>query len=806
MALGTVKKGKKNKDSYKKEVLADYFLACLSRGISVTSRKEVLSGKAKFGIMGAGKEVAQIAMAKTFQDGDFRSGYYRDQTFMLALDLVTPEQLFAQLYADCDLEREPHSGGRQMNSHFSTHSLNEDGSWKNLSEQKNSSSDISPTGSQMGRAVGLAMASKKYRSIAALKDQKGFTKNGNEVSFVTIGDASTSEGVFWEALNAAGVMNIPMAVSIWDDGYGISVPTKYQTTKESIYKVIKGFEKDAPEESGYYIHQAKGWDYEGLCKMYRESVPKIRENHSPTIFHIDELTQPQGHSTSGSHERYKSKERLKWERDFDCVRKMREWILDVGYATKKELEKIEEDAEVRTKEARDNAWAAYRESVDIEKAEVLEYLNACIAESAQTEAISKIKASLLQFKSVSRTELIKAAKEVLLISREEANLTSIGILKSWLQNFQQKYQYVYSHSLFSTSDQSALNVPGVPATFDEHSPMKNGYEVINTYFNKALAKYPELLAFGEDVGNIGDVNQGFAGLQEIYGEERVFDTGIRENTIIGQGIGMALRGLRPIAEIQYIDYFIYGFQPIVDDLSTVRYRSVGKQKAPLIVRTRGHRLEGIWHTGSPMGMILNGVRGVYLAVPRNMTQAAGFYNTLLQGDDPGIVVECLNGYRLKEKLPNNLLDFTVPLGKVEVLQEGTDLTLVSYGSTLRVANNAILKLKQVGISVELIDVQCLLPFDLNHDIVKSISKTNRVIFLDEDVPGGASAYMMQQVLENQNAYQHLDSAPVTISATEHRTPFGTDGDYFSKPNPEQIFERIYEIMHEANPSAFPMFY
>lgn len=806
MGLSTVKKGKKSQDSYREEVLADYFLACLSRGISVTSRKEVLTGKAKFGIMGAGKEVAQIAMAKTFQDGDFRSGYYRDQTFMLALDLVTPEQLFAQLYADCDIEREPHSGGRQMNSHFSSHSLDEEGNWKNLSQQKNSSSDISPTGSQMGRAVGIALASKKYRDIKALKDHTQFSNNGNEVSYVTIGDASTSEGVFWEALNAAGVMNIPMAISIWDDGYGISVPTKYQTTKESIYKVIKGFEKEAEGESGYYIHQAKGWDYEGLCKMYREAVPKIRENHGPTIFHIDELTQPQGHSTSGSHERYKSKERLRWEREFDCVRKMREWILDSGYATKEELEKIETDAEQRTKEARDTAWKAYRNSIATEVEELNEYLNACIAASAYSAEISQAKASIVNNKAVSRAELIKTVKGLLLLTRQESDLTAIGILKSWLHNYQQKYQEVYSHSLFSRGDQAALKVPVVPVSYAEDAPMKNGYEIINTYFNKALALYPELMAFGEDVGNIGDVNQGFAGLQEIYGEHRVFDTGIRENTIIGQGIGLAMRGLRPIAEIQYIDYFIYGFQPIVDDLSTVRYRSAGKQKAPLIVRTRGHRLEGIWHTGSPLGMILNGVRGVYLTVPRNMTQAAGFYNTLLQGDDPGIVVECLNGYRLKEKLPNNLLDFTLPLGKVEVLNEGTDVTMVSYGSTLRIAQAAIKKLMQVGISVELIDVQCLLPFDLEHDIQKSLAKTNRVVFLDEDVPGGSTAYMMQQVLEVQNGYQHLDSAPLSISATEHRTPYGSDGDYFSKPNAEQIFERVYRMMNEVNPTAYPIFF
>lgn len=791
--------------TYKKEVINDFYIAVLSREISLLGRKEVLSGKAKFGIFGAGKEIAQIALSKVFEKGDFRSGYYRDQTLALALGWSTPEQLFAQLYADTDPEREPHSFGRQMNAHYSTHSLDKNGEWKDLTRQFNSSADISPTAGQFPRAVGLALASKKYRELKSLKLDKRFSRKGNEVAHVTIGDASTSEGIFWESINAAGVMNVPMAVSIWDDGYGISVPTKYQTTKESIYEVLQGFQMDS-EGRGYYMYQGKGWDYPGLCQMYREGLPKTRSTHNPVVFHVDQVTQPQGHSTSGSHERYKSKQRMQFEIEFDCISQMEKWILQEKISTEKELKEIRESAAERAKEGKANAWKAYRSDIKQELDVLLGHYDAI---SAAMDGADFIEAAIKNVKSLLnpvRKDLIESTKKVLTETRHVSEMSSRIALKDWLDSYMANLQHVYSDHLYSESKWNALKVPVTPVSYEKDSKSINGFEVLNTYFSALFEARGDVLAFGEDLGKIGDVNQGFAGLQEKFGEARIFDTGIREATIVGQGIGLAMRGFRPIAEIQYLDYFLYGFQTLVDDLATVRYRSGGRQKAPLIIRTRGHRLEGIWHTGSPMSMILNAVKGIYFLVPRNMVQAVGFYNTLLLSDEPGIVVECLNGYRLKEKLPSNLLEYTLPLGKVEVLQEGKDLTLVTYGSTLRVAQASVKRLEEFGISVELIDAQSLIPFDLDGDIVKSLQKTNRIVFLDEDVPGGATAFMMQQVLELQGGYRYLDSAPLSITAKAHRSAYGSDGDYFSKPNTESVFEAIYEMMHETDPQAYPIFF
>lgn len=790
-------------EEFKAQVLADYRLACMSREASLIGRKEVLTGKAKFGIFGDGKEVAQIALAKTFMDGDFRSGYYRDQTWVFASGMGTVEQFFAQLYADTDTEADPFSSGRQMNAHFATASLNEIGDWKNLTEQKNSSSDTSPTASQMARAVGLALASKYYRANPKADIEGTFSVSGNEVVFCTIGDASTSEGIFWEAVNAAGVQKIPLAFIIWDDGYGISVPRKYQTTKDNISEVLKGFLVN-DDGDGLDIYRVKGWDYPALCETFEQGIAKIRETHIPAIFHVREMTQPQGHSTSGSHERYKSKERLAWESEFDCITKLREWIVKSAIALPEELSAIDSEAKQEARDARVSAWKHYSEPIIAERRELISIINELATETSSAE-LTAIAKELSDFIGPIRRDLIHFAKRALRQSTRSAGAES-GVksqLANWIRNQEAMGGDRYNTYLYSQSQDSALRVPVVPAVYDDEAPILNGFEILNNYFDLELKRNQKVLAFGEDLGKIGDVNQGFAGLQDKHGESRVFDTGIREATIMGQGIGLAMRGLRPIAEIQYLDYLLYGFQPLVDDLATVQYRTKGRQKAPLIIRTRGHRLEGIWHTGSPMGMIINSLRGVYVLTPRNMVQAVGMYHTMMQSDDAALLIECLNGYRLKERLPSNLGEFTVPLGVPEVLVEGSDVTLVSYGSTLRIVEEVIHQLTQLGISCELVDVQTLLPFDINHTIVESLKKTSRIVFIDEDVPGGATAYMMQKVLEEQDGYRHLDSKPLTIAASDNRSAYASDGDYFCKPNAEQIFESVYRLMMESDPERFP---
>ncbi|MCB0546490.1 MAG: transketolase [Phaeodactylibacter sp.] len=778
-------------------IVRDFEICCISREASLLARKEVLTGKAKFGIIGDGKEVPQVAMARAFKKGDWRSGYYRDQTFLFALGLASVEDFFAQLYADP--ENDPFSGGRQMNSHFATPTIGPNGEWADHMAAHNISSDISSTAGQMARALGLALASKKYRESKVLAGESKFSNQGNEVCFCTIGDASTSEGIFWETMNAAAVLQVPLAISVWDDGFGISVPIEYQTAKSSISEALAGFQVDGEGQSGIEIYTAKAWDYPTLVKLYAEAIEKVRTSHTPALLHIQEVTQPQGHSTSGSHERYKSKERLKWEQEKDCILLMGQWMIKEGIATREELDTISREAKVYVKQCRDRAWKAFNAPVK-EKLKSLQDLYSRISsDNGATDAIRK---ELKSLASPLISELAQNARRMyyqLMGSGHPAEQE----LAAWIKNVYQTSGQRYHTHLYSNSPRSALKVPAIPARFPDTPNLKNGYEILNNFFDFALERYPELFAFGEDVGKIGDVNQGFAGMQKKYGEERVFDTGIREATIMGQAIGMAMRGLRPIAEIQYLDYLIYGLQPLMDDLATLRYRSNGQQQAPAIIRTRGHRLEGIWHAGSPMGMAINALRGMYVCVPRNMTQAAGMYNTLLQSDDPALVVECLNGYRLKEPMPDNIGEYTVPLGVPEVLQEGSDITLVTYGSCVRIAQAGIELLKRQGVSVELIDVQTLLPFDLEGRIVESLKKTNRVLFMDEDVPGGASAFMMNEVLEKQDGYRYLDSAPATLTAHEHRPPYGSDGDYFSKPNPEDVFEAVYKIMRETNPERFP---
>lgn len=778
------------------DIVKDFEICCISREVSLLARKEVLTGKAKFGITGDGKEVPQVAMARSFKRGDWRSGYYRDQTLMFALGLSTVEDFFAQLYADPD--NDPFSGGRQMNSHFATPTIDEEGNWLNHKEAFNISADISSTGGQMARSLGLALASKHYRQTDLLKERSAFSVNGEEVCFCTIGDASTSEGIFWETINAAGVQQVPLAICVWDDGYGISVPIEYQTTKGSISEVLRGFEA-TQDKPGLDIHVAKAWDYPTLVKTYADGIRQVREKHRPALFHITEVTQPQGHSTSGSHERYKSKERLAWEKENDCILKMEQWMIAQGHFTAKEAKAIRKKAKTYAKECRDRAWKAVNEPIKDRFARLKSLFEQVPAEQG---TVDRLRLELNNLRQPSTSELTQLARRM----HHQVAGTGLDVeaeLVSWIQRSKDLAHKHYHTNLYSDTPQAALNVPVVPKTFDEEAPKKNGYEILNAFFDKALERQPELCAFGEDVGKIGDVNQGFANLQEKHGEERVFDTAIREWSIMGQAIGMAMRGLRPIAEVQYLDYLIYGLEPLMDDLSTVRWRSNGIQKAPAIIRTRGHRLEGIWHAGSPLGMILNAVRGIYVLVPRDMVQAAGLYNTMLQSDDPAIIIECLNGYRLKERLPSNLGEYTVPLGVPETLVEGTDLTLVTYGSCVRVAQTGVQLLKEHGISVELIDVQSLLPFDLESRIVQSLKKTNRVVFMDEDVPGGATAFMMREVLEQQNGYRYLDAAPTTITAWEHRPPYGSNGDYFTKPNPEDVFETVYNIMHEADPKRFP---
>lgn len=807
MARTKTKKKSTETSSQKQEILEDYKLAVMSREASYIGRKETLTGKAKFGIFGDGKELPQIAMARHFKDGDFRAGYYRDQTFMMAIGQVTVQQFFAQLYAHANIEEEPHSGGRQMNAHFSTRSLNEDGSWKDLTEMKNTSADISPTAGQMSRLLGLAQASKIYRNHESLLEKQEFQKfstEGNEIGWGTIGDASTSEGIFWETVNAAGVLQVPMVLSVWDDGYGISVPRKYQTTKESISDVLAGFQRTEDKE-GLEILTVKAWDYPGLMETYEKAERIAREEHVPVLIHVKEVTQPQGHSTSGSHERYKSDERLEWEEEYCCIKQTRQWLIEEGIATEEEIEKVEEEAKQETKEAQQAAWTSFKAELKEELSEVNALLDKLASESTKAGALKEIKKTMNAPLVPLRKYTVSAARKALRTVRDE-KLAAKEELKTWLENSAEANHERYDSHLYSEGKQSPLNVDEVVPAYPEDPESVDGRVVLRDNFDKLFEKYPETLVFGEDTGKLGDVNKGLENMQDKYGELRVRDTGIREATILGQGIGMAMRGLRPIAEIQYLDYLLYCFQGLSDDLATVRYRSMGGQKAPLIVRTRGHRLEGIWHTGSPMGMIINGIRGVHVCVPRNLTDAAGMYNTLLQGDDPALVVEPLNAYRLKEDLPSNLGEFTVPLGIPNVVSEGTDITIVSYGSTCNICEDVLSELEDADISAELIDVRTLLPFDRNHDIVESLKKTNRILFVDEDVPGGASAFMMNKVIQEQKGYYYLDSEPQCLTAEEHRGAYGSDGDYFSKPNEEDIFEAVYALMSEANPAKYPPIY
>jgi len=788
-------------EDFKNEVLNDYKIGRISRECSLLGRKEVLTGKAKFGIFGDGKEVPQLAMAKSFLEGDFRSGYYRDQTFMMAIGHLTIEQFFAGLYGHTDINFDPMSAGRQMGGHFATHSLDENGNWNNLTEQKNSSSDISPTAGQMPRLLGLAQASKIYRNVSGI-DQTNFSKNGNEVAWGTIGNASTSEGLFFETINAAGVLQVPMVMSVWDDEYGISVHARHQTTKENISEILKGFQRDA-DNKGYEILRVMGWDYPSLVETYQKAAEIAREEHVPVLVHVQELTQPQGHSTSGSHERYKNEERLAWEVEFDCLAKMKTWLVDNNIAALEELDAIDNQAKKDVLEGKKTAWSNFITPIKTEQQELVSLLNSIASESENKIFIEKIANDLIAIKEPIRKDILVAARKVLRLIITENSRASLA---SWIENYTEKIQPKFSSHLFSHSKKSVTNINEIPATYDASAEEVDARLVLRDNFDAIFSKYPETLIFGEDSGNIGDVNQGLEGMQEKYGELRVADVGIREATILGQGIGMAMRGLRPIAEIQYLDYLLYAIQIMSDDLATLQYRTAGRQKAPLIIRTRGHRLEGVWHSGSPMGMIINAIRGIHVLVPRNMTKAAGFYNTLLESDEPALVIECLNGYRLKEKMPTNLGEFKTPIGIVETIKTGTDITLVGYGSTLRLVEQAANELESVGISSEIIDIQSLLPFDINHDILKSIEKTNRLLVIDEDVPGGASAYILQEIIENQKAYQYLDSAPQTLTAKPHRPAYGTDGDYFSKPSAEDIFEKVYAIMNEANPSKYPNLY
>ncbi len=801
-------------NQFKKEVLNDYKIAVTSRECSLLGRREVLTGKAKFGIFGDGKEVPQLAMAKAFKKGDFRSGYYRDQTFMMAIGALTPQQFFAGLYAHPSIGAEPMSGGRQMGGHFGTHSLDDNGDFKNLTEQYNSTSDISPTASQMPRMLGIAYASKMYRRLPNLKNEN-FSKKGNEISWGTIGNASTSEGMFFETINAAGVLQVPMVISVWDDGYGISVPAKFQTTKESISEILSGFQRDE-DKNGYEIFVVKGWEYPQLIDVYNKAARIAREEHVPVLIHVTELTQPQGHSTSGSHERYKTKNRLSWEKENDCILKMREWIIDFELNdednnslkfvdSEEELIEIEKEAKREVSSARRAAWNALLDPINKEKNTIVQLLSNLSGKSSNKAFILKLKNDLSQVQDISVKDILVAARKAIVYVRNENSLEK-SQLQNWITNCIKSEQPKFSSHLYSNTNKKATLVKEVLPTYSENSTLVDARIILKDNFDNIFSNNNNAFIFGEDAGNIGDVNQGLVGLQEKYGKMRVSDTGIREATIIGQGIGMALRGLRPIAEIQYLDYLLYGLQILSDDLATLHYRTVGKQKAPLIIRTRGHRLEGIWHSGSPMGAIIHLLRGINILVPRNMTKAAGFYNTLLACDEPGLIVENLNGYRLKEKMPTNLGDFRTPIGIVETVKKGKDITVVSYGSTLKIVADVIADLNQVDIDIELIDVQSLLPFDLNHDCVKSIQKTNRLIVIDEDVPGGASAYLLQEILERQNAYQYLDSKPITLTAKPHRAAYGTDGDYFSKPNAEDIFERIYAVMHEVNPSKYKKLY
>ncbi len=789
-------------EDFKKEVLQDYKIARTSRECSLLGRREVLTGKAKFGIFGDGKEVPQLAMAKAFRNGDFRSGYYRDQTFMMAIGALTTQQFFAGLFGHSDLDHDPMSAGRQMGGHFATHSLDENGNWKKLTAQKNSSADISPTAGQMPRLLGLAQASKVYREFANMDAENNFSVSGNEVAWGTIGNASTSEGLFFETINAAGVLQVPMVMSVWDDEYGISVHAKYQTTKENISEILKGFQRDE-EQKGYEIIRVAGWDYVALIEAYNTASQIAREQHVPVLIHVQQLTQPQGHSTSGSHERYKSKERLEWEVEFDCLLKMRNWIVENNIATEASLDELDQILKKEVLEAKKAAWNAYVDPIKKERSEFVALLKRVAPQSAHRAAIEQSAAELEAIKEPIRKEIITAARKIIRWVVNEAPQAEIA---QFIKGYFEKIQPKFSSNLYSNSKDSLAHIVEVPVTYNGDAEEVDARVVLRDNFEAIFKKHENALIFGEDSGNIGDVNQGLEGLQEKFGATRISDTGIREATILGQGIGMAMRGLRPIAEIQYLDYLLYAIQIMSDDLATLQYRTSGKQKAPLIVRTRGHRLEGIWHSGSPMGMIINAIRGMHVLVPRNMTKAAGFYNALLETDEPALVIECLNGYRLKETMPNNLGEFKTPIGVVETMKEGKDITVVSYGSTLRVIEQAAAELLELGIEVELIDCQSLLPFDHKHQVAASLKKTNRLLVVDEDVPGGASAYLLQEILETQGGYRYLDSAPQTLTAKAHRPSYGTDGDYFSKPSAEDVFEKIYAIMNEANPTKYPSLY
>lgn len=778
-------------DRFRQAVLQDYKIAMESRETSLLGRREVLTGKAKFGIFGDGKEVAQIAMAKFFKTGDFRAGYYRDQTFMFSTGLATIEQFFAQLYADPDITHDPSSAGRQMNAHFATQFVDEEGNWLDLANRKNISSDIAPTAGQMPRALGLALASKAMRSVPDSKEFTNLSNNGNEICFCTIGDASTSEGHFWETLNAAGVMQVPLAVFVWDDGYGISVPKKFQTTKGSISEAMSGLQK-TKFSNGINIYKVNGWDYAGMCEVFEAALAEMRETHVPALFHVEEITQPQGHSTSGSHERYKSHDRLQWEREWDCIKKFREWIIANGIAAEDELAGVEAAAKVIARESKAKAWANYISPIKKQVEKTVQLLNSVVEKKPEAAApLKKMITELQANREPRRRDIMKTLSTVIRLTP-----SADSRVEEYYKELKQENKALYNTYLFNEGPKSALKVAEIKPAYADDAPVVNGYEVINKYFDMLFTANPKVFAFGEDVGKIGDVNQGFSGLQEKHGAHRIFDTGIRELSIVGQGIGMAMRGLRPIAEIQYLDYILYGLQPLSDDLSTVHYRTKGRQSCPLIVRTRGHRLEGIWHSGSPMGLIINALRGVYVCVPRSMVQAAGMYNTLMKANDPAIMIECLNGYRLKEKLPNNLANFTVPLGKPEVLLEGSDVTIVSYGSTLRIIHDAAVTLQSISVSCEIIDVQTLIPFDIHHSIAESLKKTNRIIFIDEDGPGGGSAFMFNEVIEKQGGYRFLDAAARTLTSHAHRPAYGSDGDYFSKPNEQDIVEIIQEMMAE----------
>ena len=800
---------------FKNEVLTDYKTALVSRECSLMGRREVLTGKAKFGIFGGGKEVPQLAMAKAFRKGDWRAGYYRDQTFMMAIGKYDPRHFFASLYAHPDIEADPYSAGRQMNGHFATHSVNKDGSWKELSKQYNVSSDISPTAGQMPRLVGLAEASKKFKAIEGLDPDHRFSNGGNEVAWGTIGNASTSEGPFFEAINAAGVLNVPMVISIWDDDYGISVHSKYQTTKESISEILKGFQREG-DGPGFEMFTVEGWDYTRLVDVYNRAGKIAREEHVPVLIHVTELTQPQGHSTSGSHERYKSEERLKWEKEHDCIQKMREWILQFELEdqdgeilkfvdSEDELLSMEKEAKKEVMQAKRDAWNDFLRPMLQERATLVKLLEGAAIKSQNSIFLDKLKRELAEIDEPIRKNILTIGRKSLMYLKDE-EFEEKQVLQNWIKEYHALQQPKYSDHLYSELPSRATDIEEIEPEYDDALEEVDARIVLRDNFDVLLSKHKEILIFGEDSGKIGDVNQGLEGLQEKHGEERVYDTGIREATIIGQGIGMAMRGLRPIAEIQYLDYLFYATQVLTDDLATLRYRTYGKQVAPLIVRTRGHRLEGIWHSGSQMGSLLNLLRGVYVLVPRNMTKAAGFYNALLKSDEPAIIVENLNGYRLKERVPVNLGEFTTPIGKVEVIKEGSDITLVSYGSTLRLVEEASVDLSQVGIDAEIIDAQTLLPFDLEQEVLLSIQKTNRLVIIDEDIPGGASAYLLDEIVNQQGAYYYLDSKPVTITAKAHRPAYGTDGDYFSKPSVNDIFEGVYKVMHESDPLKYKSLY